>query len=358
METKDGDRLRQMIADFDEDENKNKERGTPPSRRKIEMGATILSGDILDKLNLENVDFTRAQLYGTSLIGSTLFYTSFIGANLDNARLDEINFNSQWPAFTNFSYARMMSARIIGANLQACNFKYAYLDKSKIIGTNLEGSLFINTVMQAAECDGSNLQLTQFRNCDLTRVSFRGANLRNASFINCNLTGADFTHADMIDTKFEGVDLFSCNIREWNPALKTYDIAISFAGEDRKIAETIATQCRKNGLSVFFTNPIEPDLIGKDMYQYFFDIYSRKATFAIILISKHYVSKPWTKHELKAAQSRQFESEREYILPVMLDDTDAAAIPKTMGYLDGKKVGSKTLADAICKKVIQYKAGK
>ena len=46
--------------------------------------------------------------------------------------------------------------------------------------------------------------------------------------------------------------------------LLTYDIAVSFAGEDRDYVEQIANAIRLKGMSVFYDKYEEADLWGKD----------------------------------------------------------------------------------------------
>ena len=46
------------------------------------------------------------------------------------------------------------------------------------------------------------------------------------------------------------------------------------------------------------------------------------------------IRKNWTKHELQHAQARAFESDREYILPLRLDDVTLPGISHTIGYID------------------------
>ena len=58
------------------------------------------------------------------------------------------------------------------------------------------------------------------------------------------------------------------------------------------------------------------------------------ARYCLIFISKHYVAKAWTRHDLRSAQARALESHREYILPTRLDDTPVPGLPDTIGYID------------------------
>ena len=53
-----------------------------------------------------------------------------------------------------------------------------------------------------------------------------------------------------------------------------------------------------------------------------------------MLLSKNYENKLWTDVERKSAQARAFRENREYILPVRLDNTKITGIHETVGYID------------------------
>jgi len=113
-----------------------------------------------------------------------------------------------------------------------------------------------------------------------------------------------------------------------------YDIAISFAGEDRTIAQSIAEKLKKNGVRVFYDSYEKATLWGKDLYQHLNDVYKNKAKFCLMVISNNYRDKQWTNHERKAAQARAFSQNKEYILPLKLDDTEIPGLNETIGYVD------------------------
>lgn len=45
-----------------------------------------------------------------------------------------------------------------------------------------------------------------------------------------------------------------------------YDVALSFAGEDRKYVEAVAVELKKLGIQVFYDKFETTDLWGKDLY--------------------------------------------------------------------------------------------
>ena len=132
-----------------------------------------------------------------------------------------------------------------------------------------------------------------------------------------------------------------------NKVEKLYDVAISFAGENREVAKQLAGLIHDEGRTIFYDEFEVANLWGKDLYQYLFEIYSRKARFCLIIISQDYVAKKWTKHELQAAQQKQFTNTTEYILPVRIDDTVLPGLPDTMAYLDLRQVSLKIIVAAL-----------
>jgi hypothetical protein len=114
--------------------------------------------------------------------------------------------------------------------------------------------------------------------------------------------------------------------------LEHYDIALSFAGEDRIIAEEIFDALTEEGVRVFYDDNEQAELWGKDLFDYLSDIYLNRAKYCVILVSQHYLDKVWTNHERKNAQARAIRQKREYILPIMLDNSKLAGF-ETVAFL-------------------------
>jgi hypothetical protein len=127
-----------------------------------------------------------------------------------------------------------------------------------------------------------------------------------------------------------------------------YDVCLSFAGEDRKYVERVAATLLAAGIVLFYDKYEQVSLWGKDLYQHLSEVYRKQARYCVIFISKSYSEKLWTKHELRSAQARAFEDNREYILPVRLDETELPGVLPTIGYISNKS--PEDLADLIiCK---------
>lgn len=132
-----------------------------------------------------------------------------------------------------------------------------------------------------------------------------------------------------------------------------YDIAISFAGEDRSHAEALALACKLREIRIFYDKFEVHNLWGKDLIEYLHEVYSKRARYCVILVSKHYVApgKGWPRHERKSAQEREFREESEYILPIRLDDTSLPGLPETIGYIRFSEYTVDELADLMLGKL-------
>ncbi|MFR2732895.1 toll/interleukin-1 receptor domain-containing protein [Hoylesella buccalis] len=133
---------------------------------------------------------------------------------------------------------------------------------------------------------------------------------------------------------------------------KAFDIALSFAGEDRDYVDKVANILRSKGVKVFYDKFEEANLWGKNLYDYLSDIYANKAHYTIMFISKNYCNKLWTNHERIAMQSRAFEEHQEYILPARFDDTEIPGIPPTIGYISLENKQPTDFCEIILQKLI------
>lgn len=118
-------------------------------------------------------------------------------------------------------------------------------------------------------------------------------------------------------------------IRESYP----FDVAISFAGEERVIARDIAQGLRNSGFSVFFDEFETSTMWGSDLVQFLDVVYRKRARYCIAIISSSYKIKMWTRHELRSALARRLAEDKDYILPVRVDDTELDGLQPTTGYI-------------------------
>ncbi|MCL4535525.1 MAG: TIR domain-containing protein [Bacteroidetes bacterium] len=130
-----------------------------------------------------------------------------------------------------------------------------------------------------------------------------------------------------------------------------YDVALSFAGEDREYVETVASILTRQGIRLFYDHYEQATLWGKDLYAHLQNVYQKQSHFTVMFVSEHYARKVWTNHERRSAQARAFSESQEYILPARFDDTEIPGLLPTIGYIDLRETSPDELANLIIEKL-------
>ena len=133
--------------------------------------------------------------------------------------------------------------------------------------------------------------------------------------------------------------------------MQKYDVVLSFAGEDRQHAKALAALLKAGGYWFFYDENELAQLWGKNLYDYLSSVYKDQARYCVMFLSKYYEQKLWTTHERQLAQARAFQENREYILPVRIDDTEIPGIPSTVGYLDLRVITIEEVYETLVKKL-------
>jgi TIR domain-containing protein len=135
------------------------------------------------------------------------------------------------------------------------------------------------------------------------------------------------------------------------PRKREFEIALSFAGADRRKAQVLAKMLQDCDVRIFYDQFHQHSLWGKDLYQHLQMIYRDKAEYCVVLVSKHYLKRRWAKHELKQAQARAFQDSQEYILPLRLDDSKIPGLNLTTGYIDLRHTPMTEVAALLLRKL-------
>jgi len=135
------------------------------------------------------------------------------------------------------------------------------------------------------------------------------------------------------------------------PRQYQYDVCLSFAGEQRKYVDQVASHLVERGIKTFYDDYEQAELWGKDLYEHLDSVYRLKARYCVLFASADYARKVWTSHERKSAQARAYSQSEEYILPVKFDNTDIPGLRPTTGYIDAQKIDPARLASLISEKL-------
>lgn len=133
--------------------------------------------------------------------------------------------------------------------------------------------------------------------------------------------------------------------------MEKYQVAVSFAGEQRVYVEQAVRSLQSFGIPVFYDGDNQVLLWGKDGIEFFHQLFSAESSYVVMFISKEYVEKPWCRHERRSALSRALVEKAEYVLPVRFDDTPVPGMPSSVQYLDANKLTPYALATQIVQKL-------
>lgn len=83
-----------------------------------------------------------------------------------------------------------------------------------------------------------------------------------------------------------------------------YDYALSFAGADRYVAESIANKLRESEIAIFYDKNEQHRILAENVEDYLGPIYKSEAQFVIVLLGPEYPKRIWTKFESEQFKTR------------------------------------------------------
>ena len=133
-----------------------------------------------------------------------------------------------------------------------------------------------------------------------------------------------------------------------------YDVALSFAGENRNFAEVVAKMLRSQNVEVFYDKFNAAELWGEDLSVEFRKIYSVDSQYCIMILSDYYIEKVWPRVELKNAIEKGIQEKGEaYILPVRLDDFsgEVPGLSNIIGYISASSKEPEKVVNHFLQKI-------
>ena len=133
---------------------------------------------------------------------------------------------------------------------------------------------------------------------------------------------------------------------------KKYDVALSFAGEQRAYVEGVDRELKNKDIIAFYDRAEEEivRLWGGSLIEDLHEVYENMAHYVVMFISKEYVEKAWTTHERRSALSGAIQGKTR-VLPVRFDDTAVPGLPSDIAYLQTSDYTPAELARLVAKKL-------
>ncbi len=294
---------------------------------------------IQERYDCRNIKFRKTRLCNIEIRN----------ADMSNIRAFEATFKNCVFKNVVFSYGDFVSTSIIDeCDFENCDFYHANLSKSIISYSSFNNCSFDYSNFTNATLTRDFLEDNIFHSTDFTRIECNSISGNIGRM--CNIIIDRETLLYLNDEVFKKRAI---NCQQSKSSTDTnldhYDVALSFAGEDREYVNLIAHKLKENGVTIFYDNFEKAKLWGKDLIEHF--SYSKKAKYVIIFCSKHYLQKAWCKIEYRSAMTRLLSGEFYSILPIVLDDVELPQILLGTGYLKKKDETTDSICDLFIEKL-------
>jgi hypothetical protein len=131
---------------------------------------------------------------------------------------------------------------------------------------------------------------------------------------------------------------------------REFDFAISYAGENRELAQFVADQLEILDANVFFDKNYESNYLGKTWTKQFEKIFADDSDKVICFLDIHHREKIWPTFEREIFVKRIPDED---VIPVFLDSTVFPGIPKDLiGVVFPWDPASATWKDAATDKIV------
>lgn len=144
---------------------------------------------------------------------------------------------------------------------------------------------------------------------------------------------------------------FRARYRELSAESYVYDVAISFAGADRPVAERIAEVLKAAGLRVFYDRDQQHILLGEDLAELLHNTYYTDSRFAVVVVSRAFIASKWAGNwEFKAVLARMRQQHGGYVLPYVMEDVQVPGLSPTVGYVAARDFTVDEFSDLVVRK--------
>lgn len=114
-----------------------------------------------------------------------------------------------------------------------------------------------------------------------------------------------------------------------------YDVAVSFAGEDRPVVSQLVEKLLERGLEVFYDFDAQAMLWGKDLRKELARVYGQDAQYMVVCLSEAYPEKDWPSFEFEIGKNAGRKRTEDYLLPLVVGEERPAIVglPVSVGHI-------------------------
>jgi hypothetical protein len=230
-----------------------------------------LSGAMVNRLSLNQINFSEVDLSGASIIETKLNYASFHNANLIEAKLIETT--------------------LVGADLRGVDFGYAELAVVTFGNNDLSTARGLHTVLHRGTST-----------IDVVTIYRSGKNIPTDFLRGCGVPDALIARITVLVEAEQPKQFHSC--------------FISYSTKDQKFAEKLYSDLLKSGIQCWFA-PEDMKIGDKINSRIDESIWAYDKL--LLVLSENSVSSQWVEKEVGTALDREAKENRMILLPIRLD---------------------------------------
>ena len=127
-----------------------------------------------------------------------------------------------------------------------------------------------------------------------------------------------------------------------------YDIAVSYAGEDRHIVDAVTQELKQRGLKIFYDKDYEKQIVGENLIDYLHNVYKKSAKQVIVFLSENYLKSKWTTYEWATIKQKLvLNYTSNFLKMVKIDDAPTPEIVESIAYIDARNKSPKEIGELI-----------
>jgi len=137
---------------------------------------------------------------------------------------------------------------------------------------------------------------------------------------------------------------------------EVYDVALSYASEERAYVEEVAEYLNQKDIKVFYDRLDKGNLWGNNLEQYLQQVYRYSSKYCVLFLSDNYLDKPWTKFELKNLLERYNENDSiRYLLPIKFGEVNIEELNELV-FLNAEEETPFEIADLISSTILDVES--
>ena len=134
---------------------------------------------------------------------------------------------------------------------------------------------------------------------------------------------------------------------------RRWDVALSFAGEQREYVGQVARALQARGVRCFYDADEQIRLWGTHLAEELPRIYAKESAAVVVFVSVDYAERGWTRLERRAAFSRAVIEAGVYVLPARFDDSELPGLLPDVVAVDLRRYTPEQFADLVVAKLAE-----